>query len=52
MEVKDWIELLKQVGFPVLVALWFMLRSDKRQDAHTVAIDQLKDAINKLGEKL
>jgi len=27
------VELIKTVGFPIFVALWFMLRTDKKLDA-------------------
>ena len=38
------VEIVKQVGFPVVVACWFMFRTDKRLEA-------LTDAIGKLGKK-
>lgn len=34
------IEIIKQVGFPVVVACWFMFRTDKRLDALTEAINR------------
>jgi hypothetical protein len=27
-----WTQMVRDLGFPVIVALWFMIRSDKRQD--------------------
>jgi hypothetical protein len=30
--VTPWLTLLREFGFPVVVALWFMLRQEKRTD--------------------
>lgn len=43
--VKAAIALIQQIGFPIFVAGWFMLRLEKR-------IEVLTDAIEKLGEKI
>ena len=34
------IEIVKQVGFPVVVACWFMFRTDRRLEALTSAINK------------
>ena len=36
--IKNAVELLKQVGFPIFVACWFMFRTDRRIDNLTKAI--------------
>ena len=38
------VEIVKQVGFPVVVACWFMFRTDKR-------LETLTEAVNKLVKK-
>lgn len=32
MEVKQLVELIQNVGFPIVVTVWFMVRNDRRQD--------------------
>lgn len=40
--IKGAIEVLKQVGFPIFVASWFMLRTDKRLEALTRAVNRIE----------
>lgn len=39
--MQAFIEVVKQVGFPVVVACWFMFRTDKRLDALKESVDKL-----------
>lgn len=39
--LESLIEILKQVGFPVFVACWFMFRTDKRLDRIIDLLDRL-----------
>ena len=41
---EAFVEIVKQVGFPVVVACWFMFRTDKR-------LESLTEAVNKLVKK-
>ena len=42
---KQGVEFIKVVGFPAFVCAWFMLKTDKR-------LDKLSDAVNKLAESM
>lgn len=37
-------------GFSVFVALWYMIRHDKSLEALTKAINELRDAVMKIGK--
>lgn len=37
------VELIKQVGFPIVTCVWFMWRFEKRLEALTTAINNLKE---------
>lgn len=39
------IALIKQVGFPAVVALWFMFRTDRYIDENTKALKDLREEI-------
>lgn len=41
------IELLKQVGFPIVVALYFMFRVDKHVQESTKAYTELRETVLK-----
>ena len=43
--IKAGIEVVKQVGFPVAVAFWFMFRTDKLIQNMTQAFTDLRIAI-------
>jgi len=45
------IQAIQQVGFPIFVSGWLMLRSDKREEATTVALNELTQAIKGLTNK-
>lgn len=36
------LEVVKQVGFPIVVACWFMFRTDKKLEALTATINKLR----------
>lgn len=39
--VAAFADVLKQVGFPIVAACWFMFRTDKRIDAMRASLDAL-----------
>jgi hypothetical protein len=41
MDLNGLIELIRQLGFPIVVACWFMFRTDKRVDKLTAAVEKL-----------
>lgn len=41
----DWIGIIREFGFPVFVALWFMWRVEKRMDRFTDSIQNLLTAV-------
>jgi hypothetical protein len=41
MELKDIIAAIQSVGFPVVMVLWFMLRTEKVIAANTAALTTL-----------
>jgi hypothetical protein len=43
--VSEWIDLLREFGFPVFMVLWFMFRTEKVINENTKVTIQLKDLI-------
>ncbi len=41
MELKDVIAVIQQLGFPIAMVLWFMLRTEKVIAANTAALVNL-----------
>jgi len=46
------ISLIKQVGFPVVVALWFMLRNDKKMDDQNKVLGEIVALVKRLEDKI
>ena len=42
------IKLVSSLGFPIFVAIWLLLRTDKLLERNTDAIGKLTDAIERL----
>lgn len=47
----DYVQLISNVGFPIVVAGWFMLRNEKVINANTAALENLKDVIGNCPRK-
>ena len=47
----DLITLIAQFGFPIVMCLWFMLRTEKIIAKNTEALDRLGDLVEKLCER-
>jgi len=45
--INDYIPLISQFGFPIFVALYFMLRMEKTLKQNTEIMIQIKEVINK-----
>lgn len=41
MELKDIITLIQTVGFPIFIAVWFLIRTEKVIQASTDALNRL-----------
>lgn len=50
--VSEWVEILRDFGFPVFMVLWFMFRTEKVIKENTQATIQLKDLIDDKCNKL
>ena len=46
------IELISTLGFPIFVAVWFMMRTEKIIALNTIALKDLTIIVKLLGEKL
>lgn len=46
--VDNGVKVLQTVGFPSAVAMWFMLKTDRKLEENTRAMIELTIAINKL----
>lgn len=44
VDAKDLISLIQTLGFPVFVAMWYMLRTEKKLDRMTAAMARLTTA--------
>lgn len=47
--LKDLLEAVKTVGFPIVVCLYFMLREMRRDKEHTLALKEMTTALQELG---
>lgn len=45
---SEVVNLISTVGFPIFVALWFMLRTEKVIEANTEALIRVSEALNRL----
>lgn len=52
MSMQDISQLISTVGFPIFVAIWMLYKSSKDSEALKDAVDELKNAINILSERL
>jgi len=48
----DWIALLNGTAFPIVVSLWFMLRTEKIIQANTMATLELSEYVRHSNEKI
>ncbi|MDG4657781.1 YvrJ family protein [Ectobacillus antri] len=47
MQAKDWISMIANVGFPITLTLYLLLRFEKKIDGLSDVIDRLKDVIKR-----
>jgi len=47
-EVEAFTQIISNVGFPIFIALYLLLRFEKKLDANTESNDRLHDAIEKM----
>jgi YvrJ protein family len=45
--LSDWITLLRDVGFPIVISVYLLLRFEKKIDNLSATIKELKQAIQK-----
>ncbi len=45
MQPADWIAVLRDLGLPAALLLWFMLRTDRFIRDNTAALEQLRQAV-------
>lgn len=48
---NDFVTLIAQVGFPIAVAVWFMVKGNQTIQNNTKAINELKNVIIELLKK-
>lgn len=48
----EWVDLIQKVGFPIVVAGWFMLRLEKRLDRMAELQSNLMQAISLLAKAI
>ena len=46
--MDEYIALIAQYGFPIVMCLWFMMRTEKIITKNTEAIDKLSDVVIRL----
>ena len=51
MDITEITNLISQVGFPIAITLWFMLRTEKVISSNTEALNQIKVVMNDCQEK-
>jgi len=49
--IEDPVTLIAQLGFPIAMCLWFMLRTEKIISKNTEVIRELKDIIELMYER-
>ena len=49
--MEEYLPLIAQYGFPIVMCLWFMLRTEKIIAKNTEALDRLGDLVEKLCER-
>lgn len=52
MSPKEWKDLISNVGFPILVAVWLLYRIDPALHALSANVDGLTKAVSTLTQKL
>lgn len=52
MNMQDISTLISTVGFPIFVAVWMLYKSSKDSEALKDAVNELKNAITILSERL
>lgn len=52
LTIEDLLRLIGQVGFPIVVASYLLIRNNGKMDKLKEAILELKEAINLLREEL
>lgn len=52
MSMQDISQLISTVGFPIFVVIWMLYKSSKDSESLKDAVDELKNAINILSERL
>jgi len=49
--MEEYLPMIAQLGFPIVMCLWFMLRTEKIIQKNTEALDRLGDLVEKLCER-
>jgi len=49
--VEEYIQILRDFGFPIFVCFWFMFRTEKIIGRNTEALDKLSDIVTTLCKK-
>jgi len=49
--MDEMLKIVANVGFPIAVAAWLLVRMEQRMENLTVAIGELREAINLICEK-
>lgn len=52
MSVQDISTLISTVGFPIFVAVWMLYKTSKDSESLKDAVNELKNAINVMSERL
>ena len=52
MEIAEIVKLILDLGFPVFISIYMLIRMDKQQEDMKETINELKNAINLLRENL
>lgn len=50
--MEELIKLISNVGFPIAVAVYLLIRSEKKMDILTESITKLTGAVDKLNKKI
>ncbi|UOY92288.1 YvrJ family protein [Ectobacillus sp. JY-23] len=45
MQVKDWIDIITNVGFPIMLTLYLLIRFEKKIEGLSDMVERLKDII-------
>lgn len=52
METNELVTLIGSLGFPIVMCLWFMYRTEKVMSKNTDMTEKNTDVLNKIADKL